>query len=133
MLGKPFTLKENGTFIRSSLEVDEGHGVYTHHVEENNGLWQMNLDEKGIVQSIFLPAVAESTLPFGLNAQMQPEDVKQVLGSPDKAGEEKEIEFLGMYGAWLRFDRKDICIHVEFNLGAQSIKQVTLMLPEVAP
>lgn len=133
MLGKPFNLKEDGSFLRSSLEGDEGHGVYTHHVEENNGLWQMNLNDKGIVQTIFLPAVTETALPFGLNSQMQPEDVTQLLGTPNKTGEEQEIEFLGMHGAWLRFDQKDICIHVEFNLGANSIKQVTLMLPEVAP
>jgi hypothetical protein len=133
LLGKPFNLKEDGSFTCSSLEGDEGHGVYTQHVEENSGLWQMNLNSNGVVETIFLSAVPEATLPYGLEASMKPNDVRQLLGTPDNSAEEQVIEYLGKYGPWLRYDREDVCIHVEFHVGACSIKKVTIMLPEVAP
>lgn len=132
LLGKAFT-EEDGSFTRTTLEGDEAHGVYTHHIEENNGLWQMNLDANGVVQTIFLPAESGNTLPFGLAASMRPNDVEKLLGLPQKKGEEQKVEFLGTYGPWMRFDRENMCIHAEFHAGTHLIKQVTLMLPEVAP
>lgn len=133
LLGKAFTEEGDGSFTRTTMEGDEGHGVFTHQVEENNGLWQMNLDADGVVQTIFLPAEPDSTLPFDLEASMRPKDVAKLLGTPSKTGEEQEIAYLGKYGPWLRFDRKNLCIHVEFHAGTHSIKRLTVMLPEVAP
>ena len=133
LLGKTFSAEEDGSFTRTVMEEDEGHGVYSHHVESKSGLWQMNLDTNGIVETIFLQAMPASSLPFGLEASMKPDDVVRLFGTPDKSGVEKEIEFLGTYGPWLRFDREEICIHVEFHTGAHSLKRVTLMLPEIAP
>lgn len=133
LLGKTFTAEEDDSFTRTVMEEDEGHGVYSHHVESTNGLWKMNLDTNGVVETIFLQAKPSSSLPFGLEASMTPDDVVSLFGAPDRTGEEKEIEFLGKYGPWLRFDREDMCIHVEFNIGTHSLKQITVMLPEIAP
>jgi hypothetical protein len=133
LLGKAFTEEDNGSFARITLEGDEGHGVYTHHVEEKNGAWQINLDANGVVQTIFLPAEPGNTLPFSLEASMSPNDVEKLLGIPQKRGVEQEVKYLGTYGPWMRFDKEDMCIHVEFHARTHLIKQVTLMLPEVAP
>ena len=93
LLGKTFSEKD-GSFTHTTLEGDEGHGVYTHHIEENNGLWQMNLDANGVVQTIFLPAKPGNVLPFGLEASMRPSDVQELLGLRKKWGKSKRSSFL---------------------------------------
>jgi hypothetical protein len=133
LLGQVFTLRDDGSFTRTKMEGDEGHGEYSHHVEAKSGLWQMNLEANGVVNTIFLNAEAKSSLPFGLKPSMVPRDVVALLGSPDKSGEEQEVEFLGRCGPWLRFERETMCIHAEFHAGTHLLKQVTVMLPEIAP
>ncbi|OZG72412.1 hypothetical protein BTA51_14875 [Hahella sp. CCB-MM4] len=132
-LGKAFTAEEDGSFIRTTIEGDEGHGLYSHHIEARNGLWQMNLDGNGVVQTIFLQVDPKSSLPFGLEAGMAPRDVLARFGIPDKKGDEQVNKLLGKYGPWMRFDREAMSIHVEFHADSHLLKQITIMLPEVAP
>ena len=133
LLGKEFSAEDDGTYVKSSMELDEGHGDYSHHVEAKDGTWQLNLDAKGIVQTIFLTSQSPTPFPYDLKPSMSPEEVENLLGPPNKSGEEHEIEFLGRYGPWYRYDKSDVCVHIQFTTGDHNLEKVTLMLPDVAP
>ena len=133
LLGRQLVVEDGSSIRRFSLEGDEGHGEYTHHAEDVEAGWEMNLGEDGEVQSIFLSQKAANSFPFGLKQSMGPQQVEALLGSPSKSAEEREVQFLGRYGAYRRFDWEHICVHVQFELGGASIHQVSLMLPKVAP
>ena len=133
LLGKDFSAVNDGTFVKSSMELDEGHDDHSHYVESKDGTWQLNLDTRGVVQTIFLTAQLATALPYHLKSSMTPEEVKILLGEPDKSGEDQQIDFLGRYGPWYRYDKPDVCVHIQFCTGDHNLEKVTLMLPEVAP
>ena len=72
-------------------------------------------------------------LPFGIKSNMSLADVVALFGSPSKRGNAFNDEILGKIGNWVRFDQADRSIHVEFDYDGNYVKQVTLMLPDIAP
>jgi len=55
------------------------------------------------------------------------------FGTPSKSGEKVHDPILGEYGAWDRFARSNYAIHVEYRVGCDEIKRITLMRGDVVP
>ena len=107
-----------------------------HYVFAGNGL-AVSCDNNETVKTIFLCSdeyggFDESLfeIPFSLTRD-------QVLShfdaAPSRSGEKDTDPVLGEYGAWDRFSRPGVEIHVEYRPDADEICQITLMCDDVAP
>lgn len=72
-------------------------------------------------------------LPHGLTAAMSRDQVRSVLGPPERSGEASRLPVLGDRPAWDRFVVAEGRLHVSYRLGSAGISMLTLMTPETAP
>lgn len=93
-------------------------------------------DGKGAILTMFLSCDEQeqfdgdlSDLPFASTRQ----EVIDRLGPPSKSGAPMNDPILGAYGGWTRFARPGHSIHVEYRVGADRVKMITLMREDVVP
>ena len=67
-----------------------------------------------------------NALPAGLSFSMNREEVRKLLGEPDRSGEEGEVLFLGKKPAWDSFFEGSFRIHVEYNFGQSALQLITI-------
>jgi hypothetical protein len=60
-------------------------------------------------------------------------DLKDFFGPVSRSGSQSSYPVLGEKGAWMRFDRENYSIHVEFEPDQDRIRQLTLMRADVVP
>lgn len=68
------------------------------------------------------------TLPCGLSFDMSQERVRESLGSPDVAGDERQVPVLGLIPAWDLFRRDAYDLHVRYDFDRQCIQMISLMV-----
>jgi hypothetical protein len=64
-------------------------------------------------------------LPRDLSFEMTRSEVRQILGSPRRQGEEGSVPFLGKKPAWDSFDLGKTRLHIEYAFGANAIQMLT--------
>ena len=72
-------------------------------------------------------------LPHGLAAPMSRDQVRSLLGRPERSGEASWLPVLGDKPAWDRFVVDEGRLHVSYRLGSPGISMLTLMTAESAP
>ncbi len=68
-------------------------------------------------------------IPLSLGRQ----EVLAYFGTPSKSGERTSDPILGEYGAWDRFSRPKLTIHVEYRPDSDTISKITIMRSDVVP
>jgi len=89
-----------------------------------------NEDER--VRTIFLhqgDGEALVAVPF----PMTREEVLGHYGTPSKSGDAVRLPVLGDRGAWDRFSRPGVVIHVQYLVDRDAIDMVTFMRPDSVP
>lgn len=106
-----------------------------HYLFEGNGL-EVSCDVDERISTLFLfsedhGGFDESLfeIPFSLTR----DQVRDHFGSPSKSGEGRKHPILGEYGAWDRFRRPGMTIHVEYHPSADRISKITLMRADAVP
>lgn len=91
------------------------------------------LDEAGRIAVVFLHSAGHEghaayagTLPFGLEFGQSRDQVRALLGVPDRSGEASQLPFLGPKPAWDAFRRGAIEVHVSYTSDDAGISLVTL-------
>ena len=102
------------------------------YVCDDEGL-SFNCDGDERIQSIFLNAGNLGYFELDLPSQSGRQDVLTGLGVPSCSGEPQRVQYLGDYGAWDRFDYENHSVHISYELHADRICMVTLMLSDVVP
>lgn len=69
----------------------------------------------------------------GISAGSKRQDIRRVLGSPEKSGEAKAIPILGRKGAWDRYAHDGLYLHFEFTDPDEHLRQITVMDASIAP
>ena len=73
-------------------------------------------------------------LPWGLRRDMRRDDVRSLLGIPERSGEQTNVPVLGVRAPWDRFSSHGLLLHVRYcRDDYPGIEKLALMLPEVAP
>lgn len=72
-------------------------------------------------------------LPHGLKTAMGRDQVRSLLGWPERSGEPSRLPVLGDKPAWDRFEVAEGRLHVSYRLGSPGISMLTLMTAESAP
>lgn len=103
-------------------------------VELRDGSMDFLLTESRKVKTVFVHSVAAISSLVGIDAdKASVADVIAKFGSATRGGEETKIPVLGKKGAWLRYDKPNEVVHLEFRLGGTGIHMLTLMTPSDAP
>jgi hypothetical protein len=89
-------------------------------------------DEDERIGAIFVHAGADEELA-GFPFSMGRSEVLEWFGMPTKSGAPTQHPILGKSGAWDRFARPSMILHVQYRLDADSIEMVTLMRPDAVP
>lgn len=111
-----------------SVDDEDGEVRYEY---EGRGL-ELICDEQERVATIFFHADGEESLaelPFSLTRRQ----VHARLGAPAKTGEPRIDAILGAYGAWDRFERDGITLHVQYSAHNEMIEMLTIMRPDRVP
>lgn len=89
--------------------------------------------DNGVIGAVQLHAVGHEgfaeyggNLPGGLFFSMNRVQVRNLLGDPDRHGEEERVLLLGVKPAWDSFLLEKIRLHVEYAPGEQAIQLVTI-------
>lgn len=64
-------------------------------------------------------------LPRGLSFDMARSEVREILSSPERQGEEGSVLFLGKKPAWDSYDLGETRLHIEYAFGANGIQMLT--------
>lgn len=106
-----------------------------HYVFNTNGL-ELHCDSNDIICAIFLHSedyngFDESLLeiPFSLKR----EQVLEHFGTPSKSGIQIVDSILEECGAWDRFVRPGLVVHVEYRVDTDEINKITLIRSDVVP
>lgn len=117
---------EEGEPVRSHLSSPDGGYEFSHTLGRLNTLF-VYVRAKGKF------AAFRGSLIQGLAAESTRADVRRTLGSPSRSCEAMSHRILGRYGAWDRFDSKDLCLHFQYTEPAEEIEQITVMTADAAP
>ena len=140
------------SFLRrhlDGLEADPAlHGALE-PAEERDGRWHVAAPALGlafaapedrVVSSVFVYCMSiegfapyGGPLPHGLSATMGRDQVRSLLGRPERSGEASRLPVLGDKPAWDRFVVDESRLHVSYRLGSPGISMLTLMTAESAP
>lgn len=117
--------------------------------EEDEGRWYLRAPGLGLefvadaerrVTTVFLYCdpmgdirAFERKLPDGLTRDMGRQQVRELLGAPEREGEASRIPVLGEGPAWDRYEVGDRLVHVSFRPDGPGISKVTLMTAESRP
>lgn len=137
ILGKNFQqvqniLEHNGIeAIHDNLEDGE---EQQYCVSAKNKTWEIHLGENNRIETIFLYLNCDRSGILGITKLMNSTDIIELLGEPTQSGEKVFIKVLDReYGSWERYDFDNYCIHIEHTLDNRGVKQITVMLPDIAP
>ena len=72
-------------------------------------------------------------LPHGLKTAMSRDQVRSLLGRPERSGDASRLPVLGDKPAWDRFVVDESRLHVSYRPGSPGISMLTLMTGESAP
>ncbi|GGA88215.1 hypothetical protein GCM10011521_28230 [Arenimonas soli] len=104
---------------------------YGMSAEAPDGTWQLSTGLDGRIRSVFLFPHAE--LPLGISWTMSRHEARTLLGPPSRSQEGSTVPILGDFGPFDRFDSTFHCIHLEYDVDTDRLRQVTLMHPSAAP
>lgn len=113
-------------------DLEEGEEQY-YSVSAVDSSWEISLGENQLIETIFIHNPDRFALHTGITSTTSNLEIEKRYGKPTSSGPQSEIELLGMYGCWERYDMKKYSIHIQHEVDSIAIKQVTIMLPEVAP
>jgi hypothetical protein len=96
----------------------------------------IQLDKAGRIEILFLHAAGHEEycrfphpLPCGLRFELSRDEVRGIMGTPDKSGEPAIISVLGSYPAWDVFTARGTRVHVSYCESGPGISLVTLSAP----
>ncbi|SRR5579871_174460 len=122
LLSKPDEMPELDHFAEMEMKLYRQNGV------------DIYVGKDGRVVSLFLYGVAmedhapyAGPLPEGLSFAATLDDVTRDLGPPSRTGRQK-----GANTPWIRYDRTQYALHLQFSPGGEHIERVTVMTPEMA-
>jgi hypothetical protein len=104
-----------------------------YYVSAKDETWEILLGKNNRVETIFLYLERNCEGILGITKFMNSADIIKLIGQPTESEEKQFVPILGEYGAWERYDFDRYCIHIEHNIEDTEVKQITIMLPEVAP
>ena len=101
----------------------------------NNGL-DARCDARDKVATIFIYAdearrFEESIVDLPLTSTRR--EIHERLGPPTRSGPGLKDPIIGEFGAWDRFKLPGYSLHVEYRVGLDCIRMVTLMRDDVTP
>ncbi len=126
----PFKHWPVATYTEDNLDEEILHYIFSDHGLELRcdaycsvcAIFIFSQEYGGFDESLF-------EIPFSLKR----EQVLEHFGEPSKTGERFSDPILGEYGAWDRFRRPGIAIHVEYRADADEISKITLMRSDIIP
>lgn len=103
--------------------------------------FELCCDPHGTVKLVYVYGVEAKRgfFPFrgplwpGLGLGSHREQVRAVLGEPQKSGPEQLVPKLGRLGPWDRWDGPVVSIHVQYRMAGAGIAVVTAMTPDAVP
>jgi len=135
LLGKEFTqiaglLNSSGIEeVFDDLEEDE---EQFYSVSAKDKSWELKIGNGNIVEAVFLYLDYGFESFEGVSKSTTREEILIKYGTPARSGDEREVQFLGRYGAWDRYNYGNYCVHFEHEVGSNTVKKITVMLSEGA-
>jgi len=126
---EPFEFENNEFALKLNEGIEE-----EFYVTAKSGAFEMILDKKKLIETIFLYPNENGVFPFGeFTVEMGRNEIHKKLGKPNSQGEPIDISALGISGGFDRYD-KEIVYHFEYKDKAQeNLKIITLMSVDIAP
>lgn len=123
------------SFKRSvERDLDEPRAYYVFQ-GQGRGI-SVHSDLSETIQTVFVQSAGIKGFDYSLldaSFSWSRSQVRANLGEPEKSGEERVHAILGRHGAWDRFELSQYVLHMEYQVGAESIAMVTLMKKGSAP
>lgn len=136
VLGKSFTDVEDSLShlgINEVFDELEDGEEQEFSVSAQDGSWEISLGKDLLIETVFLYKVDNFEIYTGINTYTIQTKIEDIFGEPSASGQQSESALLGVKGAWRRYDKSGVSVHVEREVDSEAIKMITLMLPEVAP
>jgi hypothetical protein len=122
-----------------TIFIDKDDGANDEYMEVKSRGLSLYFDA-GRLASVFLYSEQKDTeyctyalpLPEGVSFGQSKSDVLRSLGSPVSMGGGTK-GFFGDVPEWIKFDKREYSLHLEFASGTGSLQMVTLMPIEVKP
>src|SRR5690606_10888045 len=126
---EPFEFKNNEFELELNEAIEE-----EFYVTAKSGAFEMILDKKKLIETIFLYPNENGVFTFGeFTVEMGRNEIHKKLGKPNSQGAPIDISVLGISGGFDRYD-KEIVYHFEYKDKAQeNLKTITLMSIDRAP
>ena len=100
-------------------------------ITAKDGSYEMHLYQNKVINTIFLFPKHNTFPVFGYSTATTQQEIQQTRGIPSRSEGERMIRGLGRYGAFDRYDTKELCIHFQYRVGEPKLERITLMLPGV--
>ncbi len=113
-------------------ELEEGEQLHD-SVSAVDSSWEISLDENQLIKTIFIHNPDKLAIYTGISSTTTNAEIEQRFGEPSSSGAQQEIELLGKYGCWERYDKDGYSLHIQHEIDSFEIKLVTVMISEVAP
>ena len=114
--------------VYDELEVGE---EQEYSVSSIDNTWEMSLDDKNRIKTIFLYFNEGFTVFENIKRNMSLSNTIKLLGEPYNFGDGRSLPYLGDYGAWLKYKRENHYLHIEYEYNRDIVKMVTLMSKDI--